>query len=249
MATGFFLLDNAVSHKPKWYTSRQSPLRVIVVHITAGLQGAPSAADTSAEATARYCANTDRKVSWHSGSDTDSHLKLLPASYTAFHCAGANSYSYGHEISKRTTDWTHSDPEWVARTLTHAALAVGPVAKEYGIPLIRQSKAAVENGAKGFVAHSDMDPTRRSDPGKDFPWGRFFDLMAGVPAPKKEGKAMFLYKVPSGHADTGKTFISDGIHTRYVDDTVELAFLEAKYGKTTEAPVQVHSSLKLVRAA
>lgn len=65
----------------------------------------------------------------------------------------------------------------------------------------------------------------------------------------KAGKRVFLYEVQNG-ADKGKTFISDGIHTRYVDDGAELAFLERQFGATKrDVPTQVHDSLKLVKAA
>ena len=76
--------------------------------------------------------------------------------------------------------------------------------------------------------------------------------------PRRRGKRMYLYRCPAGHEDSGKTFIADGITRRYVDDTVELGWFETAkdengqllYGKTrTDVPLQVHTSLKLVRAA
>jgi hypothetical protein len=178
--TGYYLLDHRT--KPdNWYPSRRTPLRVIAVHITAGLEDL-DAADASAERTARYAATTDRKVSWHSGSDSDSFLRLLPASYTAWHCAGFNSESYGHEISKATTRWTGMPAAWLERTLTNAAACLRPVVAAHKIPLRVLTREQVRDGAYGFAAHSELDPARRTDPGRDFPWQRFLALLAEPPA-------------------------------------------------------------------
>jgi hypothetical protein len=173
--SGYYLLD----HRKKaanWYTSRRDPLRVIVVHITAGLEDLDGP-DASADQTAKYAATTDRKVSWHSGSDSDSFLRLLPASYTAWHCQGFNSESYGHEISKATTRWARMPKAWTDRTLANTAAALAPIVRDHNIPLRRLTRAQVQSGQRGFAAHADLDPDRRTDPGNDFPWARLFDLI------------------------------------------------------------------------
>jgi hypothetical protein len=174
VTTGYYLLDNPVRTPPtKWYATRRSPVRVIVLHVTAGLEDLDSTDDQSAEATARYAATTDRAVSWHAGVDTDSVVRLLPPTYTGFHCAGYNSSALGLEISKRNVRWTGMDPEWVRRTLDRAAEAVRPWMAEFSIPARLLTRAEVDAGQRGFCYHSRLDPTRRSDPGHDFPWLSF----------------------------------------------------------------------------
>lgn len=209
--TGYYLLDHRQG-RPTWYTSRRKPLRVIVVHITAGLEDLDGA-DSSAERTARYAATTDRAVSWHSGSDSDSFLHLLPASYTAFHCRDYNSFSFGHEISKATTRWTGMPQAWVDRTLANAAACLRPITEKYHIPYRRLTKAEVDAGAYGFAAHADLDPTRRSDPGADFPWSQFFALMQPTPPPTaKAGPDVFIVKDP----ESNRQYLTDGLIRRHI---------------------------------
>jgi hypothetical protein len=198
---GHYLLDHPNPHGDHFYRTRRGGVLAIVVHVTAGLEDLDGGDDHSAEGTAAYAASTDREVSWHSGSDTDSVVELLPAAFTAFQCVGYNSRTYGHEISKSTPDWRTVPPAWIDRTLVRAAGYLAGKAHELGIPLRHASKAELDraiaqNGAPvGFVAHADLDPTRRRDPGyiarppagDTFPWARFLSLMT---APPKESSLM-----------------------------------------------------------
>lgn len=177
---GYYLLDNPNPNGAHYYTTRRKPLRVIVLHITAGLEDMDLIGpDASAERTARYCATTDRQVSWHAGADSDSWFNLLPASYTAWHASDYNSLSWGLEISKTDTSWGDEPKAWVERTLRNAAAACRPVATKYGIPPRLLTRAEVDAGMDGFTYHSRLDPTRRTDPGPDFPIARFFELLEG----------------------------------------------------------------------
>lgn len=199
---GYYLLDHPNRSGPNFYTTRRMPVLAIVVHITAGLQDLDLVGpDHSAEGVCRYAATTDRDVSWHRSSDTDSEIELLPTSYTAWHCANYNSTTIGHEISKLDVSWHDKPAEWVTRTLRMAA--VGPagttglrrLAQLYRVPARRGTRAELDAAIAhyrrtgeirpvGFLAHSDLDPDRRRDPGWDFPWPRFLSLIATGPAPR-----------------------------------------------------------------
>lgn len=212
----YYLLKNPNPSGPNFYPTRRQPVLAIVVHITAGLQDLDLIGpDHSAEGVSRYAATTDRDVSWHRSSDSDSEIELLPTSYTAWHAVDYNSTTVGHEISKLDVSWADEPAEWVTRTLRMAA--VGPagktglraVAKQYGVPRRRASRAKLDAAIDlyrrtgqvrpvGFVAHSDLDPTRRRDPGGDFPWLRFFGFMADPDAPTDWLEdLMSLYDTPA----------------------------------------------------
>lgn len=195
---GFYLLDHRNPHGDHFYETRRGSVLACVIHVTAGLQGEPTGVDRSAEQTAKYAATTDRAVSWHSGSDRDSSLLLLPDSYTAFHVKGYNSRTIGHEISKRDTTWADEDPGWVTHTLEHAAACLRPRLLALKIPLRIATKdeldrAIATNGKPvGLIGHAPLDPTRRTDPGQDFPWARFLSLLtaSGPALPKRRYTAV-----------------------------------------------------------
>jgi hypothetical protein len=191
----YYLLDHRNPHGEHFHRTRRGSVLALVVHVTAGLEDLDATDDHSAERTAAYAAGTDRQVSWHDGSDTDSALELLPWSMTAFHVQGYNSRTVGHEISKAHADWRSSSPVWIDRTLVRAADHLRPKLLAAKIPLRRATKAELDraiatNGAPvGLVAHADLDPDRRRDPGyvarppagDTFPWSRFLELLAARP--------------------------------------------------------------------
>ena len=187
----YYLLDHPNPHHRDgswhWYTTRQRPVLAVVLHITAGLEDQDMIGpDHSAESTARYAATTDRRVSWHRGADSDGWLQLLPDGYTAFHVRGYNSSTVGLEISKRDTTWGDEPPAWVDATIGHAADACRSWVADHGVPLRKATPAELDAAIAhydrtgearpvGFIYHEDLDPTRRRDPGDDFPFHQFLD--------------------------------------------------------------------------
>lgn len=184
MGTGYWLLDHPNPNGDHFYRSRREPLLAFVVHITAGLEDLDGVDDQSAERTARYADSTERRVSWHSGSDSDSALDLLPAEFTAFHVRGYNSCTYGHEISKADPNWSKLTEAERDRLLIRAARHLAPRARAAGVPFRKATRGELDRvrarggSPVGFIGHWELDPERRSDPGRvgsrdTFPWELF----------------------------------------------------------------------------
>lgn len=182
VATGFYGLDHKNPHGIKngdgqyhGYQVRRSILRVIVIHTPEVLPDYVGD-DTSAEAVSKYFSTTDRSASAHVNIDRDSIVPWLPPDHVAFHVRNYNSVGYGAEIGYRASEWGKKpevDEEIINRVATHLA----PIATKYGIPVKFITKAEVDKGAYGFTSHAQLDPTRRTDPGPNFPWQ---DLFAAI---------------------------------------------------------------------
>lgn len=223
---GFLLLDRPNPYGNHFYPTRNNRLLAIVVHITAGADDLDTLNDQSAENVSHYAATTDRDVSWHSGSDADSWVYLLPASYTAWHASNYNSVTYGHEISKRTTDWRNVPENWVDKTLRMAAL--GPdgksglrkIALDNRIPFRWATKAELDHaratggGPVGFITHAEIQWDDRRDPGYVTEGGRVFDTFP---------RARFMALL-SGQPDQEDDIVDEAQENRIVAKTVNAVF-------------------------
>lgn len=184
--TGFHLLDKPNPHGPNFYSYRRMCQHgiphtelphLIVVHTAESLPDY-TGPDTSGESLALYASTTDRAVSWHSTADSDGLIPMLPDNYTAFHVVDYNRCSIGVEFSTQAGRWYELSlkyPLWYANIMAQGANQVAWWCKVYGIAPRRLTKAQADKGERGVVAHADLDPGRRSDPGAAFAWERFLN--------------------------------------------------------------------------
>lgn len=162
-----------------YYTTRRGSILGIVLHVTAGAQDLGMVGqDGSAASTIAYSQKTDRPSSYHGIVDSDSVTDTLPDSYTAFGAVGYNSRCLHLEIANLDAVWAGKPARWVEATLRNAAAWCAPRVARYGLPLRLADKASVDAALAtgrpfGFTYHAWLDPTRRRDPGRDFPWQQF----------------------------------------------------------------------------
>lgn len=214
-----FLYERQNPHAPKranglrfhGYPSRKAGRRpnLVVLHTSesvldrAGLDG-------GAESVARYQSTTTRPSSYHRLHDSDSTVVTLPDEATAFGAVGANARGLQAALAMQTTAWQSTDPETVRRrelALERLARTVAEWCARYGIPVRHLTRAQYLAGEAGIVGHADVDPARRSDPGRYFPWPRFLDrvrqLLASPTSPPtaptpKGLPTMLLVQEPNG---------------------------------------------------
>lgn len=252
------LLSNPRKH---YYTTRTSPILGIVLHVTAGLEDF-TPPDSGAEATIKYGQSNTRPASWHGIVDSDSIIDCLPDSYTAFHVVGFNSPTLGLEIANRDAKWTGKPQRWVDDTIRNAAEWCRPRVEKYGLPVQLCTAAEVRSAVAarrkfGFTYHRYLDPSRRIDPGFDFPWAQFAGYLRGgasaalrVPAEPLRVKGPF--PLASGHwygvnDRTSKSHSGlqarDEIGVQQIQATVG-ADVDGSFGPATEAKVKAWQQAK-----
>jgi len=198
---GYYLVDNENPNaslrengkKGNYYPKRSREIQGIVVHTAEG--------GTNATAIANYLANTDRTASAHVVIDDEKIVNLLPDDYTAFHVRRHNSKSLGLELAYYASDWG-KDAEYEDALLKMSSKWCAEKSQLYDIPTRRVSFDDWLKGDKGYISHSELDPGRRTDPGMNFPWDKFFTLIKGKSFRKAQRQAptwvgrVFVYKSP-----------------------------------------------------
>lgn len=206
-----FLYANENPHAPvrsngrrfHGYPSRGVRPDLVVIHDTESVLDT-SGADSGAENVARYQSTVVRASSYHRIVDSSSDVLTLPDEAVAFAAKGANVRGLHASLAMQTTAWETSDRETVyrrRRALERLARIVAEWCARYGIPVRILSRRQYLAGDSGIVAHADVDPDRRTDPGRHFPWTTFLELVErhlnpDTPNVRKGPPAMLLVLEP-----------------------------------------------------
>lgn len=151
------------------------PIDMLVLHYTGMESGDKAIAhmcDPASEVSAHYVVERDGQV-----------LQLVAEEKRAWHAGVAfwdghsdiNSCSIGIEIVNRGHDFLMED----GSLQTFPAAQMQVVAE-----LVAGLKARYGIQTKRIVAHSDIAPTRKQDPGEHFPWGELADMGLCLPVPQ-----------------------------------------------------------------
>ncbi len=163
-----------------WTDANRTSVQLIVVHTTEGSEG-----PTPAEDGASYDQRRTDGTSTHFFHDADSTVQCVRTNDIA-HAARTQGNKRGiqHELCGRAGQGGAGWADAVSQgTLRQAAKQAARDAKRWGIPVRHLTVAQVAAGEKGFCGHVDItyafpqDGGTHTDPGTDFPWSQFLDLV------------------------------------------------------------------------
>lgn len=188
MAVGIYYFDQ---HRPRFPGNRRSPRReplsgVLVWH-TVEIAPDVHPPDDGAERAARSIANRSDAGSYHVVVDSDSAVALMPYDdEAAGDRTGTNRHAIHLSIATQAARWP-TLPKWwrdgalgqLALRSAGAALHIARVrGRAYVPPAHRLTGDQARARTPGIVGHGDLDPGRRSDPGREFPWAEALAIYA-----------------------------------------------------------------------
>lgn len=188
---GYYLLDNPNPNardrgdgRYHGYPGRSRAVRLVVIHTSESVFDTEGE-DTGAENVARYLSRVARAASYHAICDRDSQVALLPFGHTAFGARNYNGNAIHIAVAGQASKWpTLSDEERDA-ILDNLVPLVREALDFADLPAVRLRDSEARGGGRGITSHAALDPSRRSDPGAEFPWDLLLQRLNGEPAPTK----------------------------------------------------------------
>ncbi len=179
---GIFLEQNR-PNRSQFRVGRRSAVKPVIVVHTAESGTDRAGADPKAENVANFIQTRSTAGSYHLLGDADSIIQLVRFSNEAFQDGtGSNRWAIGISLAMNAADWT-SISSSRRDELTDTAAQMASIAADWLVsqgleaPAARRiSKSESDrSSASGFISHAERDPSRRSDPGRNFPWSDFLD--------------------------------------------------------------------------
>ncbi len=180
---GIYLEDNP-PRRDQFRVGRRDPVKsVIVVHTAEGGTDTVGA-DPKAENTASFIRNRTDAGSYHMLGDSDSIIQLVRFDNEAYQDrTGSNRWAIGISLAMNSADWPRLSTAR-RQQLTTTAAEMAAIAAiwlgDRGLPypdarLLTKTESDAAS-ASGFISHARRDPSRRTDPGVQFPWTDFFNI-------------------------------------------------------------------------
>lgn len=176
-----FLIDNP-NRRYKQYTYPRRGGGYTAPQIVLHTYEAPYTRSLLAAATWLTTRNTPGSYHALAGArSTKDVLQLAPWSYETWHSVPSNNWSIGISAVAQAHMWNRIPKqarENLVKSMAYAAAnAAKWLEKHHGRKVQPRllTKAQAMRKESGFVYHATMDPNRRTDPGKDFPWTMFIN--------------------------------------------------------------------------
>lgn len=166
----------------RWFTKYvgdgRRRVRVIVIHD----MEAPEKGDT-AENVARYFATTDTKASAHICVDNNSIVQCVKDNNIAYAAPGCNNDGIQIELAgygrQTASEWLDA---YSMALLDLAANAAAQYCCKFDIPPVHLTNEQLGAGARGLAGHVQVSQVYKksdhTDPGPNFPWLYFINLVA-----------------------------------------------------------------------
>lgn len=182
-----------------WTDANRTSVQLIVIHTTEG-----SSHEQSAEDGAAYNQRRDDGTSAHYFVDSNSIVHCVRTADQA-HTARRQGNRRGvhYELCGKA-GWSAATWQggYQQAMLRRAAAQCARDAKKWGIPVRHLTVAQVAAGAKGFCSHWDItrafpeDNGTHTDPGPNFPWTQFLNMVrAELDPPNEEDEMANLFEL------------------------------------------------------
>lgn len=173
--TGQAYLDINKPRQRQFRPRRKPMVPVVVVH-TAENNPDFNGVDNGAENVANFIRTRTTYGSYHLIGDRDSIIRLQTNNLAVYHDRSSNDFTTSLSGAMQGVNWTslsgkHRE-QWINSFVQMFVIQGRDLQRRgVGLPDARLlTRSQAHAGQAGFIGHGMMDPGRRTDPGRDFPW-------------------------------------------------------------------------------
>jgi len=162
------------------------PVNLIVIHT----MEAPEKPNTAKNVAMWFASAQAPQASAHYCIDAEEIVQCVLETVVAWAAPGANKEGIHLEhagyAKQSASDWSDA---YSTRMLERSAALAADIARRHQVPLVRLTAADLRTpGVRGFTGHVDVTNGRNggkghTDPGVDFPWDRYLELISNFLRP------------------------------------------------------------------